>query len=234
MTRLRRGRLCWRGRWQVLEIEHGDSGEIIPIRMSHFWPVRKPRPVAEKLPGKTALITGQRVLDVLFPYVCQCVVRESLVFVPRRVDLFASCLVFASCLSRAMLRCCVQSCRSGVVCHVSWWLCGRSVLGGTCVLPGAGGGKTLITQSLSKYSNTSCVVYVACGERGSEMSLWSDLPELTTTSARGKEVSVMQRTCLVVNTSNMPVAGTPSSRHCCIRHCSSWGDPLCRCPLRCA
>ncbi len=54
---------------QVLEIEHGDSGEIIPVRMSHFWPVRKPRPVAEKLPGKTALITGQRVLDVLFPYV---------------------------------------------------------------------------------------------------------------------------------------------------------------------
>lgn len=39
------------------------------IGMSHFWPVRKPRPVAEKLPGQTALITGQRVIDTLFPSV---------------------------------------------------------------------------------------------------------------------------------------------------------------------
>jgi len=138
----------------VLEIEHGDTGEVIPIGMSHFWPVRKPRPVAEKLPGKEALLTGQRVLDVLFP----------------------------------------------------------SVLGGTCAIPGAFGcGKTCISQALSKYSNTQCIVYVGCGERGNEMAeVLSDFPELFT-EVDGKKVGIMKRTCLVANTSNMPVAAREAS-----------------------
>ena len=76
--------------------------------MQQFWPVRSPRPVTEKLAGDSPLLTGQRVIDALFP----------------------------------------------------------SVLGGTCAVPGAFGcGKTVISQSLSKYSNTDCVVYVGCGER---------------------------------------------------------------------
>lgn len=53
----------------LLKIRHGGTGEIVNVSMTHKWPVRKPRPVAEKLPGKEALITGQRVLDVLFPSV---------------------------------------------------------------------------------------------------------------------------------------------------------------------
>ena len=82
-----------------------------------------------------------------------------------------------------------------------------SVLGGTCAIPGAFGcGKTCISQALSKYSNTSCIVYVGCGERGNEMAeVLSDFPELTTT-VDGKEIGIMKRTCLVANTSNMPVA----------------------------
>jgi V-type H+-transporting ATPase subunit A len=87
------------------------------------------------------------------------------------------------------------------------WHC-SSVLGGTCAIPGAFGcGKTCISQALSKYSNTSCIVYVGCGERGNEMAeVLSDFPELTTT-VDGKEIGIMKRTCLVANTSNMPVAG---------------------------
>jgi len=104
--------------------------------MTHKWPVRKPRPVAEKLPGQEALITGQRVLDVLFP----------------------------------------------------------SVLGGTCAIPGAFGcGKTCISQALSKYSNTQCIVYVGCGERGNEMAeVLSDFPELTV-QIDGREVGIMKQ-----------------------------------------
>ncbi|RYY32818.1 V-type ATP synthase subunit A, partial [archaeon] len=138
----------------LIQVRHNITGELVDVTMTHFWPVRKPRPVAEKLPGKEGLITGQRVLDVLFP----------------------------------------------------------SVLGGTCAIPGAFGcGKTCISQALSKYSNTQCIVYVGCGERGNEMAeVLSDFPELTTTVA-GKEVGIMKRTCLVANTSNMPVAAREAS-----------------------
>lgn len=122
--------------------------------MSHWWPVRQSRPVAEKLAGNTPLLTGQRVLDALFP----------------------------------------------------------SVLGGTCAIPGAFGcGKTCISQALSKYSNSECIVYVGCGERGNEMAeVLSEFPELTT-QVEGKEESIMKRTCLVANTSNMPVAAREAS-----------------------
>jgi V-type H+-transporting ATPase subunit A len=122
--------------------------------MSHFWPVRQPRPVTEKLAGNTPLLTGQRVLDALFP----------------------------------------------------------SVLGGTCAIPGAFGcGKTCISQALSKYSNSEVIVYVGCGERGNEMAeVLTEFPELTTV-VKGKEESIMQRTCLVANTSNMPVAAREAS-----------------------
>merc|ERR1719498_1876663 len=102
--------------------------------MSHFWPVRNPRPTTEKLAGDTPLLTGQRVLDALFP--------------------------------------CVQ--------------------GGTTAIPGAFGcGKTVISQALSKYSNSDCIVYVGCGERGNEMAeVLSDFPELTT-MIDGKEEPIM-------------------------------------------
>merc|ERR1712032_175287 len=84
--------------------------------------------------------------------------------------------------------------------------------GGTAAVPGAFGcGKTVISQALSKYSNADCIVYVGCGERGNEMAeVLTDFPELTT-MIDGKEEAIMQRTTLVANTSNMPVAAREAS-----------------------
>merc|ERR1711871_783897 len=106
------------------------------------------------LAGKEALITGQRIIDTIFP----------------------------------------------------------SVLGGTCSVPGAFGcGKTVISQALSKYANTNGIIYVGCGERGNEMAeVLNDFPQLTI-NVDGKLVPVMNRTCLVANTSNMPVAAREAS-----------------------
>merc|ERR1712196_176860 len=85
-------------------------------------------------------------------------------------------------------------------------------LGGTAAVPGAFGcGKTVISRALSKYSNSNVVVYVGCGERGNEMAeVLTDFPELTT-MIDGKEEAIMQRTTLVANTSNMPVAAREAS-----------------------
>eukprot|EP00164_Ancoracysta_twista_P005132 GFYU01006998.1.p1 GENE.GFYU01006998.1~~GFYU01006998.1.p1 ORF type:complete len:622 (+),score=159.52 GFYU01006998.1:53-1918(+) len=137
---------------KVLEIEF--NGQSHSFTMLQTWPVRSPRPVVEKLAGDYPLLTGQRVLDALFP----------------------------------------------------------SVLGGTCAIPGAFGcGKTCISQALSKYSNSDAIVYVGCGERGNEMAeVLMDFPELTM-QVDGQETSIMNRTLLVANTSNMPVAAREAS-----------------------
>jgi len=99
-------------------------------------------------------------------------------------------------------------------------LCGQRVLdalfpcvqGGTCAIPGAFGcGKTVISQSLSKYSNSDCIIYVGCGERGNEMAeVLMEFPELSI-ELKGQKESIMKRTCLVANTSNMPVAAREAS-----------------------
>ncbi|CAM6021112.1 unnamed protein product [Sphagnum compactum] len=138
---------------EVLELEF--QGRKKKFTMLQEWPVRTPRPVASKLAADTPLLTGQRVLDALFP----------------------------------------------------------SVLGGTCAIPGAFGcGKTVISQALSKYSNSHGVIYVGCGERGNEMAeVLMDFPQLTMTLPDGREESVMKRTTLVANTSNMPVAAREAS-----------------------
>jgi len=87
-----------------------------------------------------------------------------------------------------------------------------TVQGGTCAVPGAFGcGKTVISQALSKYSNSDVVIYVGCGERGNEMAeVLKDFPELKT-QIDGKMQPIMQRTALVANTSNMPVAAREAS-----------------------
>ena len=87
-----------------------------------------------------------------------------------------------------------------------------SVLGGTSAIPGAFGcGKTCISQALSKYSNSECVIYVGCGERGNEMAeVLDEFPELEI-EFEGKKHCIMKRTCLVANTSNMPVAAREAS-----------------------
>ena len=87
-----------------------------------------------------------------------------------------------------------------------------AVQGGTTAIPGAFGcSKTVISQSLSKYSNSDIIIYVGCGERGNELSeVLRDFPELTV-EIEGKEESIMKRTSLVANTSNMPVAAREAS-----------------------
>lgn len=151
------------GQYTVMEtimVIRGADNKDYQIQMKQDWPVRLPRPVAEKLAANEPLITGQRVLDAVFP----------------------------------------------------------SVLGGTCAVPGAFGcGKTVISQSLSKFSNSEAVVYVGCGERGNEMAeVVKDFPQLTTTVTDEKtgeksEESIMMRTVVVANTSNMPVAAREAS-----------------------
>uniref|UniRef100_A0A7S0S988 H(+)-transporting two-sector ATPase n=1 Tax=Mantoniella antarctica TaxID=81844 RepID=A0A7S0S988_9CHLO len=138
---------------KVIEVEF--AGVKTSYTMLQHWPVRAARPVAEKLMANYPLLTGQRVLDVMFP----------------------------------------------------------SVLGGTCAIPGAFGcGKTVISQALSKYSNSDGIIYVGCGERGNEMAeVLAEFPTLTMTLPDGSEESIMKRTTLVANTSNMPVAAREAS-----------------------
>jgi V/A-type H+-transporting ATPase subunit A len=132
---------------QVGRLEDGT-----PLRLAHPWAVRRPRPVAERLPDDRPFVTGQRVFDFLFP------VAE----------------------------------------------------GGAVVVPGGfGTGKTIIEQSLAKYAEADIVVYIGCGERGNEMAeLLQEFPRLVD---RGTGRSIMDRTVMIVNTSNMPVAAREAS-----------------------
>jgi len=86
------------------------------------------------------------------------------------------------------------------------------VQGGTVAIPGAFGcGKTVISQSVSKFSNSDVIVYVGCGERGNEMAeVLKDFPELEI-EVEGRKEPIMKRTTLIANTSNMPVAAREAS-----------------------
>ncbi|HOI59377.1 MAG TPA: ATP synthase subunit A [Methanoculleus sp.] len=122
------------------------------ITMLQRWPVRVPRPVKEKLNPDIPLITGQRILDGLFPI----------------------------------------------------------AKGGTAAIPGPfGSGKTVTQQQLAKWSDAEIVVYIGCGERGNEMTeVLTEFPELEDPKT-GKPL--MERTVLIANTSNMPVAAREAS-----------------------
>ncbi|KAF9001998.1 ATP synthase alpha/beta family, nucleotide-binding domain-containing protein [Cyathus striatus] len=135
-------------------LETDFEGKTTKHTMMQLWPVRAPRPVAEKQTADHPLLTGQRILDALFP--------------------------------------CVQ--------------------GGTTAIPGAFGcGKTVISQALSKFSNSDIIVYVGCGERGNEMAeVLMEFPELTM-EVGDRQEPIMKRTTLVANTSNMPVAAREAS-----------------------
>ena len=127
-----------------------EDGTTLP--MLQKWPVRVARPVAEKLNPDIPLITGQRILDGLFPI----------------------------------------------------------AKGGTAAIPGPfGSGKTVTQQQLAKWSDAEIVVYVGCGERGNEMTeVLTEFPRLQDPKT-GKPL--MQRTVLIANTSNMPVAAREAS-----------------------
>ncbi len=122
------------------------------LTMTHQWPVKRPRPFRQKMPSSVPFVTGQRVLDMLFP-------------IP---------------------------------------------LGGSAIVPGGfGTGKTVVEQQISKFCNADIIIYVGCGERGNEMAdVLDEFPHLKDPKTGGP---LMNRTVLVVNTSNMPVAAREAS-----------------------
>lgn len=131
----------------VCVLDNGDQ-----LAMMQKWPVRVPRPSKEKVNPTIPLITGQRILDGLFPI----------------------------------------------------------AKGGTAAIPGPfGSGKTVTQQQLAKWSDAEIVVYIGCGERGNEMTeVLTEFPELEDPKT-GKPL--MERTVLIANTSNMPVAAREAS-----------------------
>jgi len=127
-----------------------EGGE--KLFLAHRWPVRTPRPFNEKLLPLIPLITGQRILDTLFPI----------------------------------------------------------AKGGTGAIPGPfGSGKTVTQQQLAKWSDAEIVVYIGCGERGNEMTeVLTEFPHLQDVRTGAP---LMERTVLIANTSNMPVAAREAS-----------------------
>ncbi len=132
----------------LVETEGGERA----IAMMQRWPIRTPRPVAERLPVNRPLITGQRVIDTLFP----------------------------------------------------------AARGGTVAIPGGfGTGKTMIQHAIAKWCDAEIIVYIGCGERGNEMTdVLTEFPKLIDPRT-GR--SLMERTVLIANTSNMPVSAREAS-----------------------
>jgi V/A-type H+-transporting ATPase subunit A len=131
----------------VVTLEDGTK-----LQMMHSWPVRQPRPFKKKMDPDEMFITGQRILDTLFPV----------------------------------------------------------AMGGTAAIPGPfGSGKTVVQQTLAKHSNAQVIIYVGCGERGNEMTeVLTEFPELMDPKTKRP---LMERTVLIANTSNMPVAAREAS-----------------------
>lgn len=129
-----------------------DDGSIVDITMLQKWPVRIGRPYKKKLSPDMPLITGQRVIDALFPI----------------------------------------------------------AKGGVAAVPGPfGSGKTVVQHQLAKWAEADIVVYIGCGERGNEMTdVLNEFPELKDPKTGH---SLMERTVLIANTSDMPVAAREAS-----------------------
>ena len=129
-----------------------EKGEKHDLTMVQKWPVRVGRPYKHKYPPKTPLLSGQRIVDAMFPV----------------------------------------------------------AKGGTAAIPGPfGSGKTVMQHQLAKWSDVDIVVYIGCGERGNEMTdVLREFPELV--DPRTGE-SLMKRTVLIANTSDMPVAAREAS-----------------------
>ena len=129
-----------------------DKGTEIPLTLCQKWPIRRPRPIIERLPIDKPLITGQRIVDSLFPI----------------------------------------------------------AKGGTAAIPGGfGTGKTMTQHQLAKWCDADIIVYIGCGERGNEMTqVLEEFSELIDPKS-GKALT--DRTVLIANTSNMPVAAREAS-----------------------
>ena len=135
----------------IAKLETAD-GSLVELPMLQKWPVRKGRPYQEKISPKEPMITGQRVIDTLFPV----------------------------------------------------------AKGGTAAVPGPfGSGKTVVQHQLAKWADADIIVYVGCGERGNEMTdVLMEFPELKDPRTG---LSLMKRTVLIANTSDMPVAAREAS-----------------------
>jgi V/A-type H+-transporting ATPase subunit A len=144
-----------KGQYRVAEeialLENEDGFEF-PVKMFQVWPVRRPRPVKEKLVPKKPLVTGQRIIDSFFPV----------------------------------------------------------VKGGTASVPGPfGSGKTVVQHQLAKWADADIIIFVGCGERGNEMTdVLKEFPHLKDPKT-GRPL--LERTVLIANTSNMPVAAREAS-----------------------
>ena len=126
--------------------------DIIELKLYQKWPVRQPRPFNARKPLSKPLVTGQRIIDSLFPI----------------------------------------------------------AKGGAAAIPGGfGTGKTMTQHQLAKWSDADIIVYIGCGERGNEITeVLEDFPKLIDPKS-GKPL--MERTILIANTSNMPVAAREAS-----------------------
>lgn len=135
----------------IAEIED-KNGKIVPLTLCQKWPIRIPRPVKERLTMSRPLVTGQRILDTLFPV----------------------------------------------------------AKGGAAAIPGGfGTGKTMTQHQLAKWCDADIIVYVGCGERGNEMTqALTEFSELIDPKS-GRPLT--DRTVLIANTSNMPVAAREAS-----------------------
>lgn len=128
------------------------DGTDLKLPMAQKWPIRIPRPVGKRYPASRPLITGQRILDTLFPL----------------------------------------------------------AKGGTACIPGGfGTGKTMTQHQIAKWSDADIIIYIGCGERGNEMTqVLEEFQELTDPRSGNP---LMDRTTLIANTSNMPVAAREAS-----------------------
>ena len=127
-------------------------GAVHRLKLAQRWPIRTPRPMAQRLPIDRPLITGQRIIDTLFPI-------------------------------------------------------GK---GGAAAIPGPfGAGKTMTQHQLAKWSDADIIVYLGCGERGNEMT--QALEEFSELLDPKSQQPLMNRTILIANTSNMPVAAREAS-----------------------
>ena len=135
----------------ILTLRHYD-GSTEEITMTQHWPIRVPRPTAKRFPASVPLITGQRILDTLFPL----------------------------------------------------------AKGGTAAVPGGfGTGKTMTQHQIAKWSDANIIIYIGCGERGNEMTqVLEEFSELIDPKTGNP---LMDRTTLIANTSNMPVAAREAS-----------------------
>lgn len=129
-----------------------DAGEELPLTLVQHWAIRTPRPIKNRLPATKPLITGQRVIDTVFPI----------------------------------------------------------AKGGAAAIPGGfGTGKTMTQHQLAKWCDADIIIYVGCGERGNEMTqVLQEFSELVDPRT-GKPL--LERTVLIANTSNMPVAAREAS-----------------------